>query len=134
MRSGAIRCLTSLYQASVNFRDYRLPELFCGVQRGEYDEPVHYPVSCSPQAWASGAMFLMLTSVLGIRPSAQKRELNIVNPVLPPWLEFLYLRNMRIGNSRVGLDFTRRGERTFCNVVDLEGDKLMVNVVFKKDR
>ncbi len=20
-----------------------LPELFCGVQRGEYDEPVHYP-------------------------------------------------------------------------------------------
>jgi hypothetical protein len=58
--------------------------------------------------------------------------LNIVNPVLPPWLEFLYLRNMRIGNSRVGLDFTRRGERTFCNVVDLEGDKLMVNVVFKK--
>jgi hypothetical protein len=39
---------------------------------------------------------------------------------------------MRIGNSRVGLDFARRGERTFCNVVEIEGDKLLVNVAFKK--
>src|SRR5882724_2183636 len=132
LRGPALHCLTSLYQASVNLRDYRLPELFCGVQRREYDEPVHYPVSCSPQAWASGAMFLMLTSVLGIRPSAPRRELNIVNPVLPPWLEYLNIRNMRVGKSRVGLDFTRRGDRTFCNVVDLEGDKLLVNVAFKK--
>ena len=60
MRDGALRILTSLYQAASNFRDYRLPELFCGVQRREYDEPVQYPVSCSPQAWASGAMFLIL--------------------------------------------------------------------------
>src|SRR6267154_981709 len=132
LRGPALHCLTSLYQAALNFRDYRLPELFCGVQRRDFDEPVHYPVSCSPQAWASGAMFLMLTSVLGIRPSAHRRELNIVNPVLPPWLEYLNIRNMRVGNSRVGLDFTRRGERTFCNVVDLEGDKLLVNVAFKK--
>ncbi len=132
LRGPALHCLTSLYQAALNFRDYRLPELFCGVQRRDFDEPVHYPVSCSPQAWASGAMFLMLTSVLGIRPSAHRRELNIVNPVLPPWLEYLNIRNMRVGNSRVGLDFTRRGERTFCNVVDLEGDKLLVNVAFRK--
>jgi hypothetical protein len=26
----------------------------------------------------------------------------------------------------------RRGPRTFCNVVDVEGDRLLVNVVFKK--
>src|SRR5215469_13959666 len=83
MREGALRILTSLYQAAANFRDYRLPELFCGVQRREYDEPVHYPVSCSPQAWASGAFFLLLTSVLGIRASAPRKELNIINPQLP---------------------------------------------------
>jgi len=132
MRHGAVRVLTTLYQAALNFRDYRLPELFCGVQRREHDEPVHYPVSCSPQAWASGAMFLILTSVLGIRPSAPRKELNIINPLLPDWLDHLHLRNLRIGNSRVGLDFTRRGERTFCNVVDVEGEKLLVNVAFKK--
>jgi glycogen debranching enzyme len=123
---------TCLYQAALNFRDYRLPELFCGVQRSEYDEPVHYPVSCSPQAWASGAFFLLLTSVLGIRPSAARKELNIVNPALPDWLDFLRIRNLRIGNSRVSLDFTRRGERSFCNVVDVSGEKLLINVAFRK--
>jgi glycogen debranching enzyme len=131
-RNPALRCLTTLFQAAMNFSDYRLPELFCGVQRREFDEPVHYPVSCSPQAWASGAFFLMLTSVLGIRPSAPRSELNIINPVLPEWLDFLHLRNLRVGNSRVALDFSRRGDRTYCNVVNVEGEKLLVNVVFKK--
>ena len=131
-REPALRILTSLSQAALNFRDYRLPELFCGVQRREYDEPVHYPVSCSPQAWASGALFLVLNSLLGIRPSAPRKELNIVNPVLPPWLDYIHIRNLRVGDSRVGLDFTRRGDRTFCNVVDVEGEKLLVNVAFKK--
>jgi glycogen debranching enzyme len=131
-REPANRLFTTLFQAALNFRDYRLPELFCGIERREHDEPVQYPVSCSPQAWASGAVFLILMSVLGIRPSAPRKELNIVNPALPEFLDHLSIRNMRVGGSRVGLDFTRRGERTFCNVVDIEGDKLLVNVAFKK--
>jgi len=131
-RGPALHGLTALFQAAQEFRDYRLPELFCGVQRREFDQPVHYPVSCSPQAWASGAMFLILASVLGIRPSAPRKELNIVNPELPDWLDHLHIRNLRIGKSRVGLDFTRRGNRTFCNVVEVEGEKLLVNVAFKK--
>ncbi len=132
LRQPAIHVLTTLFQAALNFRDYRLPELFCGVHRRENDEPVHYPVSCSPQAWASGAMFLVLNSILGIRPSAQRKELNIINPQLPDWLEWLHIRNLRVGNSRVGLDFTRRDHRTFCNVVDVDGDRLAVNVAFRK--
>src|SRR5579871_4462523 len=131
-RRPVLQLLTALFQAALNFRDYRLPELFCGVQRRENDEPVHYPVSCSPQAWASGALLLVLASVLGIRPSAPRRELNIVNPELPDWLDHLHIRNLRVGKSRVGLDFSRRRDRTFCNVVDIEGDKLLVNVAFKK--
>jgi glycogen debranching enzyme len=132
-RGQAMEVFTSLFQAALRFRDYRLPELFCGVQRRHEDDPVHYPVSCSPQAWASGAMLLMLTSLLGIRPSAPRKELNIVNPMLPDWLEHLNLRNLRVGRTRVDLDFTRRGTRTFCNLVDLRGDKLQVNVVFRKN-
>ncbi len=130
-REPALRVLGALFQAALEFRDYRLPELFCGVQRRPYDEPVHYPVSCSPQAWASGALFLVLSSVLGIRPSAHRKELNIINPQLPEWLGHLYIRNLKIGNSRVGLDFTRREHRTFCNVVDVSGEKLLVNVAFR---
>lgn len=131
-REPANKIFTTLFQAALNFRDYRLPELFCGIERREFDQPVQYPVSCSPQAWASGAIFLILMSVLGIRPSAHRKELNIVNPTLPEFLDNLSVRNLRIGASRVGLDFTRRGDRTFCNVVEIEGDKLLVNVAFKK--
>lgn len=131
-RDAANQVVHSLFQAALNFRDYRLPELFCGIERREFDEPVQYPVSCSPQAWASGAVFLFLTSVLGIRPSAQRKELNIVTPTLPPFLDHLNISNLRVGGSRVELDFTRRGDKTFCNVVNIEGEKLLVNVVFKK--
>jgi len=130
-REPALRVLSALFQAALEYRDYRLPELFCGLQRRPFDEPVHYPVSCSPQAWASGALFLILSSVLGIRPSSHRKELNIINPQLPDWLGHLHIRNLRIGNSRVGLDFTRRDQRTFCNVVDITGDKLLVNVAFR---
>ena len=131
-REAANQVFNALSQAALNFRDYRLPELFCGIERREYDEPVQYPVSCSPQAWASGAVFLFLTSVLGIRPSAPRKELNIVSPTLPLFLDHLYVRNLQVGGSRIDLDFTRRGTRTFCNVVDISGDRLLVNVVFKK--
>ena len=32
-REQAMRCLSTLFEAALNFRDYRLPELFCGVHR-----------------------------------------------------------------------------------------------------
>jgi glycogen debranching enzyme len=131
-RQPVQKTFEALFKAALTFRDYRLPELFCGVQRHEHDEPVHYPVSCSPQAWASGTFFLLLTSILGLRPSAARRELNIVNPVLPDWLDFLQIRNLRIGQSRVSLEFTRQGQRSFCNVLDVSGDKLLVNVAFRR--
>jgi len=105
-RRPTIQVLTALFQAALNFRNYRLPELFCGVQRREHDEPVHYPVSCSPQAWASGSWFLMLTSVLGIRPSAARRELNIINPNCPSgWI----ISEFAISASAIaGLGWTSR--------------------------
>jgi len=131
-RAPALKVLTAMFQAAIGFRDYRLPELFCGVQRREHDEPVHYPISCSPQAWASGAWFLILTAVLGIRPSAPTRKLKIINPQLPDWLDSLQIRNMVIGKSRVGLDFSLRNGRTFCNVVSVEGEKLVVSMEFRK--
>ncbi|MGH9488476.1 MAG: amylo-alpha-1,6-glucosidase [Terriglobales bacterium] len=125
-----LRILTGLFQAANFFRDQRLPELFVGVQRNEFDQPVNYPVSCSPQAWASGAWFLLLTAALGLRPNAGRRELRVVNPLLPDWLSWLRLHHLRIGNSQVTLEFNRRGQRTFCNVLDVQGDRLSISVDF----
>jgi hypothetical protein len=85
-----------------------------------------------PALLVLNALFLMLLSVLGVRPSVQRKELNIINPALPEWLDELHICNLRVGNSRVGLDFSRGNQRTFCNVVDVEGEKLRVNVSFRK--
>jgi glycogen debranching enzyme len=128
-RRRAARICSDLYDAALHFRDYRLPELFCGIQRKPYNVTVEYPVSCSPQAWASGSMLLMLSSLLGLRPNASSAELNIADPVLPPFLDWLQVRNLVIGKSRVRLDFSRREGRTFCNVVDVQGAPLRVAVI-----
>lgn len=123
-----LRLLTGLFQAAGFFRDQRLPELFVGVQRGEFDQPVNYPVSCSPQAWASGAWFLLLTAALGLRPNAARHELRVVNPMLPEWLHWLRLHHIQIGQSQVSLEFTRRNDRTFCNLLEVQGERLAVSV------
>jgi glycogen debranching enzyme len=125
----ALTILDALYAASLHFRDLRLPELFCGMSRGEGDFLVHYPVSCSPQAWASAAFFLLLQSALGMRADAPMNRLNIRNPQLPSFMSRLDLEGMQVGQSRVSLHFERYGRRTHVDLVDVTGDgRLKVNI------
>lgn len=130
IHDAACRIFQSLYDAALYFRDYRLPELFCGVERQFKGEPVHYPVSNSPQAWAAGAPFLLLTGLLGLRPSADRGELAIVDPHLPQLLTRLRIDNLRIGSSRLALEFQRQGKRTSCNVADVRGKRLKISILF----
>ena len=88
-KQEASAIFSALFETSLHFREYRLPELFCGNQRHHRDEPVQYPVSCSPQAWASGTPIVILTALLGLKPDASSGELRIVNPRLPEFLTFL---------------------------------------------
>ena len=128
-RADAARTiLEGIYHASQHFRRHRLPELFCGLGRAEGDFLVHYPVSCSPQAWASAAFFLLLQSVLGLRPSAPTHSLIIADPSLPSFLDSLDLRNLRVGNSRVSLHFKRTDHRTHVDVRDSSGAPLHVTI------
>jgi glycogen debranching enzyme len=100
----------------------RLPELYCGISRDGAAAPVSYPVSCSPQAWASGALFLMLQGMLGIFPDAPHRLLHIRNPVLPSHLQELTITNLAVGRARVSLHFARHATRTLVNVLAIESD------------
>jgi glycogen debranching enzyme len=59
MSKGAARIFTGLFDAVCTFPDFRLPELFCGFARHAGEGPVAYPSACTPQAWASGAVFLL---------------------------------------------------------------------------
>ena len=128
MQRNALQILSGAYAAARNFRHYRLPELFCGMERREQDEPVNYPVSCSPQAWASGAQFLLLRACLGIYPDGPRRALRIVNPQLPEWMGEVTLRGLRVGNSRVSLRFTRTGDGCFAAVTETQGDSLSLRI------
>jgi glycogen debranching enzyme len=120
--------LTALWQAAQHFRQLRLPELFCGLARGEGRFPVHYPVACSPQAWASAAWFLLLRAVLGLHPDAPSRTLRIVSPHLPPWLDDLVLEGVRVGAARATLRFHRGTKGASAELVDLEGGPLRVRI------
>jgi glycogen debranching enzyme len=122
----ALPVLHALHDAALNMRLHRLPELFCGMRREHGLRPVLYPVSCSPQAWASGAFFIMLQAVLGILPDAPRGVLHIREPVLPSFLERLELHGLRVGGARLGLEFRRHGSRTLANLLGMEGDPIRV--------
>ncbi|HET7563681.1 MAG TPA: glycogen debranching N-terminal domain-containing protein, partial [Gemmatimonadaceae bacterium] len=125
---AALPVLSALHDAAVGMRYHRLPELYCGFQRANGIRPVLYPVSCSPQGWAAGALFMLLQAVTGLLPDAPARRLHIREPLLPPFIHELLIEGLAIGGSRVALQFTRRGTRTLANLLDVEGDPLHVTI------
>ena len=112
----------SIFEAAQHFADFRLPELFCGFDRGEVGVPVPYPVACSPQAWAAGAPLLFLRSMLGLRAMADRRELELVRPHLPTWLGKVTINRLRVGDAQVDLLFHRWRGTTSAEVLRKEGD------------
>jgi glycogen debranching enzyme len=124
----AFEILRALYRASLHFRYFQLPELFCGMGMSEGDFPVFYPVACSPQAWASAAPALLLRSALGIFADAPRRELRIYNPTLPAWLGEVVLDKLRIGNTRLKIRFSRTGAACGVEVLEQDGDPIRVLV------
>src|SRR5262249_17894609 len=65
---AAVRLFTGMVEAAMHFAHDRLPELFAGFARQDYDVPVRYPVACHPQAWAAGTVPYLLETSLGLMP------------------------------------------------------------------
>ena len=120
---------SSMFEAAGFYISYRLPELFGGFHREEYDIPIRYPVACSPQAWSSGTIPYMLTASLGLEPNALEQKLTLVKPKLPEWLEKVKINSLHVGNAAAKLEFQRVGGSTLVNVVEKRGE-LEVNVVY----
>jgi glycogen debranching enzyme len=127
-REHASRILTALYEAGVYMESSRLPELFCGMERLIGMQPVRYPVSCVPQAWAAGAFFMLLQGTLGLFPEAPAGVLHVRAPVLPGFLRDLTVTGLPIGKSRVALQFRRHRDRTLVNLLEVEGAPLQVRI------
>jgi glycogen debranching enzyme len=112
-----------LLDAAASFTGYRLPELFAGLTRSAYEDPVPYPVACRPQAWAAGALPAMLIAGLGLVPNALDRRLSIARPSLPRHLSRAALSGLRIGDARVDLLFERvAGRRDSVALTDAHVD------------
>ena len=92
-RAEAARLAIALLEAGEFFR-YRLPEAFAGYRRTRTLFPVEYPTACSPQAWASGAPLLLVTTLMGLRP---ERQGGASEPVLPEGIGHLEVRPRAAG-------------------------------------
>ncbi|MGH2722899.1 MAG: amylo-alpha-1,6-glucosidase [Actinomycetota bacterium] len=114
--------LDQLALAGAFFPLARFPELFCGFAAEDVPVPVQYPVACRPQAWASGAPFLMMRSYGGLSADAANHRLFIERPRLPAWLERVEITGMRVGNARLDLVFTNNDGVTATEVPRKEGD------------
>jgi glycogen debranching enzyme len=115
------RLARALLDVATSYPYFRLPELFGGQPRVEPWNPVPYPVACRPQAWAAGSFLMVMQALLGLRAEAPGSVLRIVNPNLPPWLESVRVRGLRIGEGAVSLTFTRRGRQTDVDVDGVQG-------------
>jgi glycogen debranching enzyme len=100
---------TGILEAADRF-GHRLPELFCGFDRGDFAAPVSYPTSCSPQAWAAAAPFLLLRTLLRFDPAVPAGKVWCA-PQVPERLLPLRVEALHIGEHRVSVDVSRAGWR-----------------------
>jgi glycogen debranching enzyme len=106
-KSLATSILNAQLDASTYFDSGRMPELFCGFRRREGKAPTSYPVACSPQAWAAGAVFMMLQSCLGLSVDAARARLILRSPALPAGINRVSIRSLQIGSATVDLTVHR---------------------------
>ena len=110
LQGAAAMVLAGMMDASIFFDLHRLPELFCGFPRRPGEAPTLYPVACAPQAWASGAIFLLLQACLGLDVFAPERRLVFSKPFLPQFLPQVSIRDLKVGDASVDLLLTRHNE------------------------
>ncbi|PNI08482.1 amylo-alpha-1,6-glucosidase [Arthrobacter sp. AFG7.2] len=103
MRYGFVeearRVATGIFDAAEHF-DGRLPELFCGFDRGEFPGPVPYPTACSPQAWAAAAPIQLIRALLRFDPVFTRGVVHLA-PILPEGVGDFQAENVLLDTSRV---------------------------------
>ena len=122
------RVFKGLFDAASYMDLRRLPELYCGFQRGRERGPTLYPVACSPQAWAAGTPLLLLQSCLGLEFDPDRKEIRLRNPRLPSFLEEVTLRNLRLGQSSIDLMVRRHDHGVSLQVLRNAGHIALATV------
>lgn len=113
----AAQIARALSEAASYFALQRLPELYAGIARTPTNFPVQYLGANVPQAWSAGSVFFLISTLLGLEADAPARKL-YVDPILPPWLPDLVLRDLWVGQDKLSLRFRRDDEKTHVEVLD----------------
>ena len=117
----AVRVLTAQFEAGTYFDLHRMPELFCGFPREPMEGPTPYPVACAPQAWAAGAVFLLLQACLGLRVLANESQIWLTRPQLPSFLSQISVRNLSVAGATVDLLLARHADDVGVSVLRRDG-------------
>jgi glycogen debranching enzyme len=111
----ARRITSALLDAVGHYDECRLPELFAGLPRKTTPFPVEYPTSNSPQAWAAGAILLLVTTMLGLEIDVPARVIR-VRPALPPRVDRLDLTGLVIADVSVAISVRTVEGRALASV------------------
>jgi glycogen debranching enzyme len=122
MTDAALRILEGMYAASLFIDLRRLPELFCGFARRHGEGPTAYPVACSPQAWASASVFLLLQACLGVEVDAVSQEVRFTHSRLPDFIEELWISDLQVGDASLDLVLQRRTNDVGISVLHKRGE------------
>ncbi len=129
LKRSVERVFKGLFDAATYMDMRRLPELFCGFQRGRGRGPTLYPVACSPQAWASATPFTLIEASLGLQFDPAANEIRLHNPRLPSFLDEVVLRNLQLKQSSVDLKVRRHASEVSVEILERRG-QVQVSVVF----
>ncbi len=121
LKAEASRLLGAMFDACQTIELRRLPELFCGFPRRRAQGPTHYPVACSPQAWAATALPAMLAASLGLGFDPAEGAISFDDPSLPPSLEHVVLHNLEVDGRRATVRLSRAGQGAALAVLERDG-------------
>jgi glycogen debranching enzyme len=121
-RDLAARILSGFMDVSANVELHRLPELLCGLERRSGEGPTLYPVACAPQAWAAGAVFMLMEACLGMSIDAPNKRVILEQPYLPPVISQLWIRRLEVGSGSIDLYFERKDHAVRVEIMERRGE------------
>ncbi len=131
-RYGATTAAASILDAMLDVSQsvdlHRLPELLCGFHRRSEEGPTLYPVACAPQAWAAGAVYLLVQSALGMEIDAGRKRITFLRPSLPESIERLTMTSVVVDGACVDILLERHAADVAVSVIKREGEIEVVSI------
>ena len=118
----AERIFNGLFRSANYMSLYRMPEVYCGFIKRDGEAPTLYPNACSPQAWAAGAVYMLLQALLGLQISAEDKHVRFCKPRLPESLESVKLSGLRVGDANLDLVVQNYHSDVSVQIVRRSGD------------